>query len=44
MIDNLVNKKIVSYDKMYDVKMYISYDNLTKLKENMNKYRNIISE
>lgn len=38
VISNLVNKKIVNYDMDYDVKMYISESNLTKLRENMNKY------
>lgn len=38
VINNLINKKIVNYDMNYDVKMYISEGNLTKLRENMNKY------
>ena len=38
VINDLVNKKIVNYDMNYDVKLYISESNLTKLRENMNKY------
>lgn len=38
VINNLKNKKIINYDMNYDVKMYISEGNLTKLRENMNKY------
>lgn len=38
VINNLKNKKIVNYDMNYDVKIYISESNLTKLRENMNKY------
>lgn len=38
IINNLKDKKIVNYDRDYDVKMYISDDNLTKLRENINKY------
>ena len=38
MINNLKMKKIVSYDKMFDIKMYISYDNLIMLRENLNNY------
>ena len=38
IINNLKDKKIVNYDKIYEIKMYISEDNLTKLRENINKY------
>ena len=38
VIENLKNKMIVNYDMPYGVKMYVSSDNLTKLRENINKY------
>ena len=38
IISNLKNEKIVIYDKNYDVKMYVSEENLTKLRENISKY------
>ena len=38
IIDNLKNKKIINYDGNYDVKLYVSLENFTKLKENINKY------
>ena len=38
IFDNLKDNKIVNYDRLYEVKMYVSYDNLIKLRENINKY------
>lgn len=39
IINNLKNKKIVNYDNdVYDIKIYISSDNLNKLKKNINNY------
>ena len=42
MIDNLSDKKIVNYDRTYDVKVYVSSDNLTKLRKNVNEYSGYI--
>lgn len=38
IINNLKDKKIVNYDKYYEIKIYVSNDNLTNLRENINKY------
>lgn len=38
MLNDLKNKKITNYTKYYDIKMYVSRDNLLKLRENINKY------
>ena len=38
IIKNLENKKIVNYDRNYDIKVYISEDNLTRLRKNINNY------
>jgi len=38
ILENLKDKKIVNYDRAYEVKMYVSEENLTILKENINKY------
>ena len=43
IINGLKNKKIVNYDgDVYDVKIYMSLDNFTKLKENMNDFSGYI--
>jgi hypothetical protein len=43
IINGLKNKKIVNYDgDVYDVKIYTSLDNFTKLKENMNGFSGYI--
>ena len=38
IFDGLKNKKIISNDGESKIKMYVSIDNLTKLRENINKY------
>ena len=39
IMNNLKNKKITNYDNdIYDIKIYISSDNLNKLKKNINNY------
>ena len=38
IIDNLKDGKIVNYNEIYDVKMYISKDNLNRLRENINRW------
>ena len=38
IIEGLKNEIIIDYDNAYNVKMYISENNLTKLRENINKY------
>jgi hypothetical protein len=38
IFDGLKNKKIISNDGETKIKMYVSIDNLTKLRENINKY------
>lgn len=40
ILNDLCDKKIVNYSKNYDVMIYVSSDNLTKLRENINKYYN----
>jgi len=42
VIDNLKEKKIVEYNNIYDVKMYVSNDNLIKLRKNVNEYNGYI--
>ena len=39
-MNNLKERKIINYD--YDVKMYISSDNLVKLRKNVNDYNGYI--
>ena len=34
----LLDKKIINNNKDFEIKMYVSHDNLTKLRENINKY------
>jgi len=38
ILKDLEDKRIVNYDRIYDIKMYVSNDNLTKLRENIDKY------
>ena len=43
VINNLKEEKIVNYDDgAYDVKIYVSNDNLTKLRENINNFNGYI--
>jgi len=38
IFDGLKNEKIIDYNKDFDIKLYVSHDNLTKLRENINNY------
>ena len=38
IFDGLKNEKIINYNKDFDIKLYVSHDNLTKLRENINNY------
>jgi len=42
IIDDFINKRIVNYDRYYDVKIYVSSENLTILRENINKFNGYI--
>ena len=41
-LDDFINKRIVNYDRHYDVKIYVSSENLTILRENINKFNGYI--
>ena len=38
VLDGLKNEKIINYNKDFIIKLYVSSDNLTMLRENINKY------
>lgn len=42
IFNNLKEEKIINYNSIYDVKMYISEDNLMKLRKNVNNYNGYI--
>lgn len=42
IFNNLKERKIINYNSIYDVKMYISEDNLIKLRKNANEYNGYI--
>lgn len=42
IFNNLQEEKIINYNSIYDVKMYISEDNLMKLRKNVNNYNGYI--
>ena len=42
IIEDLTNKKIVNYDRDYDVKIYVSNENLIKLRKNVNEYNGYV--